>query len=225
MIGDNVFQKVQNAQQTAGNVFNNMATQGLSPTAYQGFMNPYIDDVINRAQDDNERSRQMAINNNAATAERANAYGGSRSGIVDAMTNAEYDRNALNMAALQRSQGFNQAQNLAQNDMNYRSQGAQNLQSLGNQMFGQGTQGLNQQQRMADLTQSQDQQLLNAARAQVMERLGYPQNSLANAIGLFAQLPRSNINTGETPGLFDVLGGIGTFMSGGGPLSYFRNIF
>ena len=42
MIGDNVFQKVQNAQQTAGNVFNNMATQGLSPTAYQNFMNPYI---------------------------------------------------------------------------------------------------------------------------------------------------------------------------------------
>ena len=225
MIGDNVFQKVQNAQQTAGNVFNNMATQGLSPTAYQSFMNPFIDDVINRAQADNERARQMQINNNAAAAERANAYGGSRSGIVDAMTNAEFDRNAMNMAANQRLQGFNTAQNLAQNDMNFRSQGAQNLQSLGSQMFGQGTQGLQQQQQMADLTQAQDQQLLNAARAQVLERLGYPASSLATAIGLFGNLPRSTLESGDTPGLFDVLGGIGTFLSGGGPLSYFRNLF
>ena len=47
MIGDNIFQQSQNAQQTAANTYNQMATQGLDPNAYQQFMNPYIDDVIN----------------------------------------------------------------------------------------------------------------------------------------------------------------------------------
>ena len=66
MIGDNVFQKVQNAQQTAGDVYTNMATQGLNPNAYQQFMNPFIDEVINRGQQDIERQRKMAINQNQA---------------------------------------------------------------------------------------------------------------------------------------------------------------
>ncbi len=223
MIGDNVFQKVQNAQQTAGDVYTNMATQGLNPNAYQQFMNPFIDEVINRGQQDIERQRKMAINQNQAQAMGQGAFDGSRSALVDAMTNAEFDRNSQNFAANQRLAGFNQAQNLAQRDMTTRQQGASNLQSLGSQMFGQGTQGLAQQQQLATTMQNQDQQLLNAARIQALEKLGYPASSLATAIGLFGQLPRADtINVGETPGLFDVLGGIGTFMSGGGPLAFLR---
>lgn len=210
MIGDNIFQQAQNAQQTAGNVYNNMATQGLSPTAYQNFMNPYIDDVIKRAQDDNERARQMAINSRGAQSESANAYGGSRSGIVDAMTNAEYDRNALSMAAAQRMQGFNNAQNLAGRDMGYRQQGAQNLQSLGNQMFGQGRYGIQQQQRASDLAMKQQQQLLDAARAQTLANLGYPRENLSYYSSIFGGQPRMDVIQGETPGLFDILSGIGS---------------
>lgn len=210
MIGDNIFQQAQNAQQTAGNVYNNMATQGLSPTAYQNFMNPYIDDVIKRAQDDNERARQMAINSRGAQSERANAYGGSRSGIVDAMTNAEYDRNALSMAAAQRMQGYNNAQNLAQRDMGYRTQGAQNLQSLGNQMFGQGQYGLNQQRMASDLAMKQQQQLLDAARAQTLANLGYPRENLRFYSEIFGGQPRNDQILGETPGLFDILSGFGS---------------
>jgi hypothetical protein len=210
MIGDNIFQQAQDAQQTAGNVYNNMATQGLNSTAYQNFMNPYIDDVINRAQDDNERSRLMALNSNAAQAERSNAYGGSRSGIVDAMTNSEFDRNALSMAAAQRMQGFNNAQNLAQRDMGYRQQGAQNLQNLGNQMFGQGRYGISQQQRSSDLAMKQQQQLLDAARAQTLANLGYPRENLSFYSSIFGGQPRNDENVGETPGLFDILSGIGS---------------
>lgn len=223
MIGDNVFQQVQSAQQTAGDVFTNQATQGLDPNAYQRFMNPFIDEVINRGQQDIERQRKMAINQNSAQAMGQGAYGGSRSALVDAMTNAEFDRNSLNFAANQRLAGFNLANNLAQQDLGLRRQGASNLQSLGSQMFGQGQTGLAQQQQLANTMQNQDQQLLNAARIQALETLGYPANSLATAIGLFGQLPRADtISVGETPGLFDVLGGIGTFMSGGGPLAFLR---
>ncbi len=215
MIGDNIFQQAQNAQQTAGNVYNNMATQGLNPTAYQDFMNPYIDDVINRAQADNERARQIAINNRGAQAESANAYGGSRSALVDAMTNAEYDKNALDMAAAQRMQGFNNAQNLAQRDMGYRQQGAQNLQNLGNQMFGQGRFGIQQQQRASDMAMRQQQQLLDAARAQTLANLGYPRENLNFYSSIFGGQPRMNVLQRETPGLFDILSGIGSLPFGG----------
>jgi hypothetical protein len=210
MIGDNIFQQVQNAQQTAGNVYNNMATQGLSPTSYQNFMNPYIDDVIKQAQDDNERSRQMAINTSGAQAESQNAYGGSRSGIVDAMTNAEYDRNALNMATAQRLQGFNNAQNLAQRDMGYRQQGASNLQNLGNQMFGQGQYGIQQQQRASEAAMRQEQQLLDAARNQTLANLGYPRENLSYYSGIFGAQPQFSTQTGERNGLFDILTAIGS---------------
>ena len=215
MIGDNIFQQAQNAQQTAGNVYNNMATQGLSPTAYQDFMNPYIDDVIKRAQDDNERARQMAINNRNAQAESANAFGGSRSALVDAMTNAEYDRNAANMAAQQRLAGFNNAQNLAQRDMGYRTQGAQNLQSMGQQMFGQGQIGIQQQQRASDLAMRQQQQLLDAARAQTLANLGFPRENLSYYSSIFGGQPRNNQIQQEKLGLFDILGGIGSLPFGG----------
>ena len=210
MIGDNIFQQSQNAQQTAANVYNDMATQGLDPNAYQQFMNPYIDDVINRGQQDIERQRQMAINTGNAQAESLNAYGGSRSALVDAMTNAEYDRNSQNMAANQRLAGFNAAQNLAQRDMGYRQQGASGLTGLGNQMFGQGQVGLSQQQRASELAQRQQQMLLDAARNQTLANLGYPRENLNYYNSIFGVLPSMNQVNPETSGLFDFLTAAGS---------------
>ena len=210
MIGDNIFQQSQNAQQTAANTYNQMATQGLDPNAYQQFMNPYIDDVINRAQADNERARQMAINTRNAQAEGLNAYGGSRSALVDAMTNAEYDRNSQNMAAQQRLAGFNAAQNLAQRDINTRQLGASGLTGLGQQMFGQGQVGLQQQQRAAELAQRQQQMLLDAARNQTLANLGFPRENLNYYSSIFGGLPQVSTTTPERVGLFDILTAVGS---------------
>ena len=210
MIGDNIFQQSQNAQQTAANTYNQMATQGLDPNAYQQFMNPYIDDVINRTQADNERARQMAINTQNAQAEGLNAYGGSRSALMDAMTNAEYDRNSQNMAAQQRLAGFNAAQNLAQRDMNTRQLGASGLTGLSNQMFGQGQVGLQQQQRAAELAQRQQQMMLDAARNQTLANLGYPRENLSYYNSIFGGLPQFSTTTPERVGLFDILTAVGS---------------
>ena len=210
MIGDNIFQQSQNAQQTAANTYNQMATQGLDPNAYQQFMNPYIDDVINRTQADNERARQMAINTQNAQAEGLNAYGGSRSALMDAMTNAEYDRNSQNMAAQQRLAGFNAAQNLAQRDMNTRQSGASGLTGLGQQMFGQGQVGLQQQQQAAELAQRQQQMMLDAARNQTLANLGYPRENLNYYNSIFGGLPQFSTTTPERVGLFDILTAVGS---------------
>ena len=202
MIGDNIFQQSQDAQQTA--------TQGLDPNAYQQFMNPYIDDVINRTQADNERARQMAINTQNAQAEGLNAYGGSRSALMDAMTNAEYDRNSQNMAAQQRLAGFNTAQNLANRNIGIQQQGASGLTGLGQQMFGQGQVGLQQQQQAAELAQRQQQMMLDAARNQTLANLGYPRENLNYYNSIFGGLPQFSTTTPERVGLFDILTAVGS---------------
>ena len=210
MIGDNIFQQSQDAQQTAANTFNQMATQGLDPNAYQQFMNPFIDDVINRTQQDIERQRKMAINQNSANAMGQNAYGGSRSALVDSLTNAEFDRNSQNMAAQQRLAGFNAAQNLANRDIGIQQQGAAGLTGLGQQMFGQGQVGLQQQQQAAELAQRQQQMMLDAARNQTLANLGFPRENLSYYTSIFGGLPQFAQTTPERMGLFDVLGAIGS---------------
>lgn len=215
MIGDNIFQQSQNAQQTAANTYNQMATQGLDPNAYQQFMNPYVDDVINQTQQDIERQRKMAINQNSANAMGQNAYGGSRSALVDSLTNAEYDRNSQNMAAQQRLAAFNAAQNLAQRDMNTRQSGASGLTGLSNQMFGQGQYGLQQQQQAAELAQRQQQMLLDAARNQTLANLGYPRENLSYYSSIFGGLPQFNQRVPERLGLFDFLNAAGSLPFGG----------
>tara|TARA_B100001287_G_C22661282_1_gene520482 strand:- start:150 stop:803 length:654 start_codon:yes stop_codon:yes gene_type:complete len=210
MIGDNIFQQSQNAQRTAADTYNQMATQGLDPNAYQQFMNPYIDDVINRSQQDLMRQQQMAYNTLDAQADAANAYGGSRHGIAKGLLGGEFARMGGDLAAQQRLAGFNTAQNLANRDIGIRQQGASGLSGLGRQMFGQGQVGIQQQQRASELSQRQQQMLLDAARNQTLSNLGYPRENLSYYSSIFGGLPSMSQTTPEKVGLFDILTAVGS---------------
>jgi hypothetical protein len=91
------------------------ATQGYNPaTAYQGYMNPYTDEVINRAEQDIARQGQMQGNQIRAQAVGQGAFGGSRQAVAE----AELGRNVMDQqartAAQLRAGGFEQAQQQAQ---------------------------------------------------------------------------------------------------------------
>jgi len=88
--------------------------------------------------------------------------------------------------------------------------GASGLSSLGQTMFGQGMSGLAQQQRAAALAQQQQQQMLDAARQQTLANLGYPQQALQTGSGILQGLPSNKITQSGSPGLFDILTGIGS---------------
>lgn len=210
MIGDNIFEQSQNAQRTAADTYNQMATQGLDPNAYQQFMNPYVDDVINRSQQDLMRQQQMAYNTLDAQADAANAYGGSRHGIARGLLGGEFARMGGDLAAQQRLAGFNTAQNLANRDIGIRQQGASGLTGLGQQMFGQGQVGIQQQQRASELSQRQQQMLLDAARNQTLSNLGYPRENLSYYSSIFGGLPSMSQTTPEKVGLFDILTAVGS---------------
>ena len=206
MIGDNIFETAQNAQNTALNTYGNMAQ-----SSYLDYMNPYIDDVIGRTRNDMEESRKMAMNTLGQEANAAGAFGGSRFGIQNALLSSEYDKNFGDIAATARAQGFDKAQQFAQNAQ---STGASGLTGLGSQMFGQGLTGMREQQKMSEMAQREEQQLLDAAKAETLAKLGYPEEALKIYAGIFSTLPSDTVVEGEKPGLFDILTSIGSLPAG-----------
>ena len=76
------------------------------------FFNPYQEQVVQGALGDIERTRQMQEQANMEQATRARAFGGSRQGVVSAMTNEAALRQAATTGAQLRSAGFNTAANL-----------------------------------------------------------------------------------------------------------------
>lgn len=159
-----------------------------------------------------------------------------QAGYEQALRSAEYDitnrRSALEAAAARR-QGVRSenvaARNVfktrqaqmdeARNLQNYQRQydiqtmrgvGAAGLGDLGSTMFGQGMRGLGQQQAVADRAQRQQQMMIDAARTQTLMNLGYPGQALQTGTNILGGFPGSTMTTSGTPGLIDILTGIGS---------------
>jgi hypothetical protein len=82
----------------------------------QQYMNPFQQDVVDVALGDIERSRQMQQMQGSAQAQRAGAFGGSRQGVAEALTNEAALREAGRTSAQLRSQGFETAAGLGMQD-------------------------------------------------------------------------------------------------------------
>ena len=83
------------------------------PTAYQQFMSPYQQDVINTTLAEFDRQRQIAQQRIPAAAIQAGAFGGGREGVQLAEFGAESLRNRAALQAQLLQQGFGQAQQAA----------------------------------------------------------------------------------------------------------------
>ena len=83
------------------------------PTAYQQFMSPYQQDVINTTLAEFDRQRQIAQQKIPAAAIAQGAYGGGREGVQLAEFGAESLRNRAALQAQLLQQGFGQAQQAA----------------------------------------------------------------------------------------------------------------
>lgn len=89
------------------------------------YMNPFTDDVINASIAQNERARQTANMNDNQQATAAGAFGGSRSGVANALTNQLYDQNDQANIANLNSANFSQAQAAAGSDIGARNAASQ----------------------------------------------------------------------------------------------------
>ena len=131
----------------------------LSSTNLQPYESPFTQDVINRTLPIMQQQLGLQQNQQQNAANSANAFGGSRQGIQQGVTQAQGAMNMGQMAAGLNQANFGQAQAAAQQDITGRNQAA-----LANQAAQQNQAGLNLQAAggLAGLgSQAQQSQLRN----------------------------------------------------------------
>ena len=213
------------------------------PGSIASYMNPYTQAVRENALADLESARQAAIRQTGERATQARAFGGSRQGVAEALTNLGFAKQAGALGTQLNEQAFNQAVQLQAADL-ARQQAAQaanqaaGLQGAQLRLSGAGQLGsLAAQQQALRLggaqavmgaggaRQALEQQQMDALRNIGLQRLGVVQSSLgaqpAN-LGQVATTPYTqNVAAGGLGGalagaqLGSVVPGIGTALGAG----------
>ena len=150
--------------------------QTLAGTNMKPYMNPYEDAVVKANESDILRGAQMGMNNLQGQAQAAGAFGGSRHGVAMGEIGRDTVSQLAQASAGLRQAGFQNAQNMA-------------LQDIGNNFQGQLA---NQQAGMGDISNRMQADLANqqAGLAGAQQRLG-----AANQLGQVANL---GFNMGQT---------------------------
>lgn len=93
------------------------AAGGINSMDRAAYTNPFNTEVLDRSLADLERQRQIAIRDNSDAEQRAGAFGGSRHGVTEAILDAEANKNAGDLSAQLRAQGFDTATSAMQSDL------------------------------------------------------------------------------------------------------------
>ena len=188
------------------------AQAATGPQAYQQFMSPYQQDVINTTLGQYDIQAQKGLPGLAANAISQGAYGGGREGVQRAEYQNQSDLNRAILQAQLQQQGYGQAQQLAQ-------------QKYSNQLgLGQATQGLLGTQ-MAGLTtlgagETSQQQAQLEAQRQLAQQQAYQGLNVAERYGagitpLIAGYPGREMTTiAPTPSPLQNVLGIGSSLAG-----------
>jgi len=149
--------------------FLQQAQQLRGPTAYQAYMSPYQQDIIDTTLAEFDVQAAKGLPSLAAQAVGAGAFGGGREGVQRAEYQAASDRNRAALQAQLLGQGFLQAQNLAQQDFSKNLTLAQQTPALLGQQIsaltGLGAQQAARQQQLL----TADQQLASRQALQPLE--------------------------------------------------------
>jgi hypothetical protein len=166
------------------------------PGSIGSYMNPYTEMVRKNALGDLESARQAAIQQTGERANAARAFGGSRQGVAEALTNQGFAKQAATLGTTLNEQAFNQAMAMQQADIGRMSaadianqqaglQGAQlrlgGASQLGNLAAQQQALRLGGAQAVmgaGGARQALDQQQMDAIRNIGLQRLGVVQSSL-----------------------------------------------
>jgi hypothetical protein len=210
------------AQSQAANVGNYQPSQinagYLANTDLSSYMNPYTQNVINSGLSALDQQRMQALNQVGDTALKSGAFGGSRQGISEGVTNANAASGAGNLAAQLMAQNFSQAQAAATNDLQRNFQMQQYNQSAGltgaqlNLAGALGLGTLAEQGQNAflkgnvaamsgqDAISAQNQRQLDAARQLYTEQQQFPLQQLQIPLQALGMTPYGQTQTTTAPG-------------------------
>jgi len=184
------------------------SAQGLrGPTAYQAYMSPYQQDIIDTTLAEFDVQAQKGLPGLANQAIQAGAFGGGREGVQRAEYQSSSDRNRAALQAQLLGQGFSQAQNLAQQDFSTNLTLAQQTPALLGQQISSLT-GLGaQQQDRAQQTLSAQREL---ASRQALQPLEAAQQYGAGVTSLISGYPGREVITAAAPAPSSLATGLGT---------------
>jgi hypothetical protein len=208
----------QPAMQTAGQL--NLGVTG--PGNIASYMNPYTSQVRANALADLESARQTAIQQMGDRATQAKAFGGSRQGVAEGITNLGFARQAGTLGTQLNEAAFNQAVAMQSADLarqqaaqaanqqaglqgaQLRLGGASQLGSLAAQQQALRLGGAQAVMGAGGVRQALDQQQMDAIRNIGLQRLGIVQSSLgaqpANLGGTVSTPTYSNPASGALGG-------------------------
>lgn len=246
-------------QQMIGNLQNNVGSTNAGFSAAQGgmtnamnynpqmvssqsflqgnvgaYMDPYVQNVENQAMGRLNDQRLQSLNQTADAATRAGAFGGSRHGVVEGVTNAESAKAAGDLSANLRSQAYNNATGLMQQDYarnlqaqmanqqaglsgaNLNMQASQGLGALtaaGQDAYLQGVQGAMQG---GNMQQQYNQQLLNQSADQYNAMRQYPVDIYNMRLAALSgtNIPYSQSSSGGGGLASGLMGGLGGALTG-----------
>ena len=180
-----------------------VAAAGIDPTSYQQFMNPFLEDVIQKQYEDIafEGAKQQA--QLGASAAGQGAFGGSRQAVLQGEIAANIADQQARTGAQLRSAGFQQAQNLAQQAAQQQLRQAQLTGQLGQTVAGLGVQTaglgqLGQQMGVQDvntllgigsLQQQPGQRQLDVNRANILAEQALPFQQVGFMSDIFRGVP------------------------------------
>jgi hypothetical protein len=182
------------------------------PTAYQQFMSPYQQDIIDTSLRQFDIQAQKGLPGLAAQAIGAGAYGGGREGVQRAEYQTQSDLNRASLLAQLQQQGFSQAQQLAQQNLANQLQVGQAGQGfLGSQISGLTALGTQQQaQRQAEL---EAQKQLEFQR--IYQPLQTAQQYGQGVMGLISGYPsQTQLQSTPSPSPLQTLLGTGATLAG-----------
>lgn len=191
-----------------------LSDMGTQPLNIQSFQNPYNTQVIDQSLADLDRARQIRLQSDQDAAIGAGAFGGSRSGLLEAETNRNFADAAARTSSNLRQSGYNNSLNAAMQDRNFRSGIQSGL--LGDQYRNLGLMsGIGSQQ------QGLQQRGMDAGYNEFLRALQYgPQQLGLLAQGVSALPTQTNQTNSYKPGMGDYLGGaaglLGSAAMGGG---------
>jgi len=188
-----------------GQTPSSVTPQTLAKTDLSPYMNPYTQDVINKTLPIMQQQLGQQYAANAGSAVGSNAFGGSRFGVQQGVTQAQGAQNMAQMAAQLNQANFNQAQTAATGDISRdlaaqtTNQGAQQAKINSDILASSGlttTGDSMQKANMANWTmlqaagadqQQQQQNQINAQMAKFNDAWNYPQqglNTMLSALGM-----------------------------------------
>ena len=190
----------------------------LQPGAYQQYMNPYVDQVVDQSLADLQRQADMERQRIGSAAVQGGAFGGSRQAVAE----QELQRNTADAFARQsgqlRAQAFESAQDRAQ-------QGAELFGKLGLQQAAMGESAQAAQARdvgilsqLGGQEQAQQQAEIDAQRATALERQFEPYQRIGFMSDIFRGVPSTTSTltseTAPSPSIVSQLGGLGMGIAG-----------